>query len=100
MLEYAEQNLDDSEEVKFVYALMHGSLMLSPENPKALCLISRLSQNLVDKSHSCPVVMRITRIFMTTNVYILFSLHYIAITKSLVGQVFLMVLLVRVNKKV
>ena len=76
MLKYAKEKLDDVEEVKFIYVDMPGNLKvvlnLFPVH-RSLCLISILSQTLVHCYRSCPVVMRITRIYMTIKAFTLLS---------------------------
>ena len=57
-------------------------------------MISRLSQTLLDWYRKCPVVMRITRIYMTIKCIYIIVINIgviIVITESLTGLMFLMV---------
>ena len=72
MLEYTKEKLDDVGEVQFIYVDMHGNAWICMDM-HGIRAQYRLSQRLIDCYHSLPVVMGITRSYMTMNAFTLLS---------------------------
>ena len=70
ILEYTKEKLDDVQEVKFIHADIHGNLKVVP-NPSPVQYKSvfdfQCESDIVDCYCSCPVVMKIMRIYMMIN---------------------------------